>query len=258
MSPTITVLALHGLGGTASTFGPLREALGDDVDLVAIDLPGFGDRASTPGGGGLRVMGQAAMQAVPQVGSGPWYLLGHSMGGKIALTVAAALRDLPYATFQPSGLILLAPSPAQPEPMPEARREEMLSWARDGLTRRRAAQFLAEDCARDLPERRHRIAVDTFMRSSPRAWTRWLVAGSTEDFSARVGAIELPALVLGGDQDEALGSSAQPGLQAHSLPMATFVELAGTGHQIPLERPEETATEIRRFLARTAPQLAGR
>lgn len=256
MTARISVLALHGLGGAAATYGPLREALADVADVVPIDLPGFGERSAVAGGGGLRVMTQAAMQAVPRVGGGPFLLMGHSMGGKVAQLVAAALRDLPYPTFAPAGLILLAPSPATPEPMPDAKREEMLGWARDGLTVERAEHFLHDDCARALTDRAHRIAVQTFTGSSARAWRRWLIAGSTEDVSRRVGSLELPALVLGGDQDEALGASAQPGLQARALPYATFGELADTGHQIPLERPHEAADAIRTFLDHTLPEGA--
>ncbi|MGO2660643.1 alpha/beta fold hydrolase [Mycetocola reblochoni] len=249
MTPTtpMTVLALHGLGGAAATFGPLADHLPPELTLVPIDLPGFGSAADDPRGGDLRSMTDAAIARAPR--DLPWVVLGHSMGGKVALLVAAALAG---TAIGPSAAVLLAGSPATPEPMPDDKREQMIGWARTGLTAERAEQFLDDDCASPLPAAEHSIAVGTITASAPRAWESWFTRGSREDVSEETAGLALPALVLGGTEDETLGAAAQPALQARSLPNARHVALPATGHQIPLERPHETAEQILRFI-RTIP-----
>lgn len=274
------LLALHGLGGNARTFGPLREELSDIVNVAAIDLPGFGSLKDAPNGGDLEVMTNVARNAVAQftaakpatanassednASAEPWFLLGHSMGGKIAVTLAsefetaahakAARAKAPQATTfakvrPPSGIILLAPSPATPEPMSEEKRSQLLADIANGLTYPFAEQFIADDCAGQLSKRAHEIALETITNSSPTAWQQWLTRGSRIDISEEVGTITIPTLVIGGDQDTALGAAAQPDLQAATLAAPQYVTLTNTGHQLPLERPAEVAAAIRRFIA---------
>lgn len=220
--------------------------------MRAVDLPGFGSNADARGGGELDAMTDAAMEAVRRLPSGPWFLLGHSMGGKVAVAVAAALRDDPATAAVPSGIILLAPSPSSPEPMPDEKRNEMLGWAQNDITVAEAEQFLHDDCARPLAAREHDIAIRTITESASSAWANWLTTGSREDLTGVVGRLDLPAIVLGGDADTALGDDAQRELQCATLPIAQYVRLSDTGHQIPLERPRDTARIIHTFMRQNA------
>lgn len=81
------VVLLHGLNGSAEDFYALIAALSRRHRVVAIDLPGFGQ---SPGGNQLYTPGRFTKVLRHQlVGLGPVDLIGHSMGGAIALRYAS-------------------------------------------------------------------------------------------------------------------------------------------------------------------------
>lgn len=82
---------LHGAAGTWTTFATLL-AREPDVDRVLIDLPGWGE--STSGARlediSVETMGRAVVEILDWLGYLQWHLVGHSMGGFLALHIAAA------------------------------------------------------------------------------------------------------------------------------------------------------------------------
>lgn len=84
------VVYLHGAAGTWTTFRSLlsREL---NADRVLIDLPGWGE--STAGARledfGVETMGRAVVGILDSLGYRRWNLVGHSMGGFLALHLAA-------------------------------------------------------------------------------------------------------------------------------------------------------------------------
>ncbi len=102
----ITVAAVHGNGGGAFRFSRLPRPLADDVDLVALELPGFGEepaqaRIRSAADHGAHLAALVARLPRPRV------LLGHGIGGSIALS-ALQVRSGPAVADGPlvDGLIL--------------------------------------------------------------------------------------------------------------------------------------------------------
>ncbi len=87
----VRVLAIHGWLDNAASFAPLAEHL-PDCDLVAIDLPGHGHSGHLPGGAWYHFIDYLgdALDALDALGWDDCVLLGHSLGGAIASTLAAA------------------------------------------------------------------------------------------------------------------------------------------------------------------------
>ncbi|WP_378144575.1 alpha/beta fold hydrolase [Cnuibacter sp. UC19_7] len=251
-APRPTVFALHGLGLTADAFDELAALLEPDVRVLAIDLPGFGTAASS-GAAGVGEMADAVLTRIALDTVGPWLLLGHSMGGKVASVAVSRVLDGSASVFGFRGVVLLAPSPVTPEPMGDGQRERMLSWLSGPRLSREDARAFVEDNvgAPWTPEQRDE-AVDLVLDGSTEAWESWLLRGSREDWSDAVGALDVPALVLAGDQDSDLGAAAQPDLVAPTYPRASVETLAGAGHLLMLERPGAVADAIRSFWAREA------
>jgi len=95
------VLLLHGSGpGTTAwrAWRPLCEALADRFELIAPDQAGFGVSPLPAGRRGERRAGRAlwveqAIRFMDTLGHERYAIVGHSMGGAVALAVAAARPD---------------------------------------------------------------------------------------------------------------------------------------------------------------------
>ncbi|ABM09404.1 alpha/beta fold hydrolase [Paenarthrobacter aurescens] len=82
---------LHGAAGSWTTFQPLLSDT-PERDRVLIDLPGWGD--STQGAqletATIEAMAGAVVEVLTALGNNKWNIVGHSMGGVLALHIAAA------------------------------------------------------------------------------------------------------------------------------------------------------------------------
>lgn len=225
----------HYFGGSARSWTALVDALGGDFDCVAPDLPGFGD-TPPPAEPSLDDYADAVAALA---GDAPFVAVGHSMGGKIVLALAARR---PAAM---TGLILLAASPPTPEPMSNADRQASL----EAFGSRRTARRQLSKIGGRLPPEVLRVAVDDELRVAEPAWRWWLERGSRDDISAATGGLALRTLVVTGDDDEVMGRDTAPGI-AHGLGRAELRVVPDAGHLLPLERPREIAELIRSFTAR--------
>ena len=82
---------VHGLGGAATNWTDLMGLLDDRLHSIAPDLPGFGWSPPPPDGDySVRAHARALAALLESVGDGrPVHLLGNSLGGTVALVVAA-------------------------------------------------------------------------------------------------------------------------------------------------------------------------
>jgi len=95
------LLLVHGLLGSLRYFEPRRYLPG--VDIFAPDLIGYGQRRSEEAD--ITLAGQAAMLARflhDEVG-GPAWVLGHSVGGAIAMLLADLVPDLVHGVIDVEG-----------------------------------------------------------------------------------------------------------------------------------------------------------
>lgn len=86
---------LHGLGGSSLNWTDLMARLRPDVDGWAADLPGFGG-SPPPRDGDVSPAGIARAMAdlVEHLDAGPVHLFGNSLGGAVALQLAARRPEL--------------------------------------------------------------------------------------------------------------------------------------------------------------------
>ncbi|ROP63543.1 alpha/beta hydrolase [Curtobacterium sp. ZW137] len=244
---TATAFCLHALGSSSEEFATLRARLAGTLDLIGIDLPGFG-RSSAATGTTVEEMAERVERAIGRSGATEWVLIGHSMGGKVASVVASRTIDGSNGLFGLRAVVLLAASPLSPEPMDEERRSSMLGWAKDGtIGPDEADTFVAANTDAQLPPEPHAMAVHDVQRADPRAWTDWLVRGSREDWSAAFGPNPVPALILAGAADGDLGEDAQRDLNLPHWSNGTLDVVPGAAHLLPWERPDEVAERIRAF-----------
>ena len=238
MASTLPFIGLHYWAGSGRAFDGVAALLAPDYRLLAPDLPGFGAAPSLADASVAAYTDHVAHFIARQHLRG-YVLVGHSMGGKIALNLAAR---------QPAGLagvVLLSPSPPGPEPMSETDRQAALrAYGHAG----EAEKTLHKITARPLPEAIQEQIVQDNLRTSRAAWDAWLRQGSREDISADMDKIRVPCLVLVGDQDPVLSAAVQ---RTHTLPLlppgTTLQRIPGAGHLLPYEAPEAVAALLRAF-----------
>src|SRR2546430_5886122 len=83
------VLLVHGLGGFAESWRHNIGYLGRHATVYAIDLPGFGSSGKPRATYGLAFFAQALRRFVEATGLGRVTLVGHSLGGAVAVAYAA-------------------------------------------------------------------------------------------------------------------------------------------------------------------------
>jgi esterase len=81
------VILLHGLFGLGSNLGALARSLQDGYRVYSIDLPNHG-RSDWLSNAGIPAMAECLQDWLSQQGIGQASLVGHSLGGKVAMQMA--------------------------------------------------------------------------------------------------------------------------------------------------------------------------
>ena len=206
---------------------------------IAIDTPGFGSAGDLEGGT-VEELTEILIGLIRSVAPEPCILVGHSMTGKVSMVAASR---------QPEnliGMVLVAPSPLVPEPIPEDGRIKMAGAQASPAS---AREFVKQGAKRELSERDIEIGIEDVLRANPVAWRRWPQSGTREDWSAAIPSIDLPTLLVVGEDDPAIPLAFQ---KKHTLPHlknGVLKIIPGTGHLVPYEAPKELAKLILSFAA---------
>ncbi|AVR96451.1 alpha/beta fold hydrolase [Pseudoduganella armeniaca] len=247
------LLLVHGLGGQMAhfTYG-LARRLADRYRVVVVDRPGSGYSHRHADGAGLRTQAGALAALIDTLGLARPVVVGHSLGGAVALTLALEHPD------RVAGLALLAPLTQAQDEVPPAFRaltiksaalRTAVAWtlatpggmARGasvlrqvfapepvppdfavnggGLLSLRPSQFLA--AAADLQALPHELPA----------------------LSARYADLRVPVAVLFGREDRILDWQRHGAGLAAAVPGALLETVAG-GHMLPVTQPDVSAAFI--------------
>ena len=247
------VVLLHGVTGHARVWDHLAERLVPGRRVLALDQRGHGDSDPAPDDD-YRV-GTMADDLAAFAGSlrlERFTLVGHSMGGRIAITYAAdhaaRLDRLVIVDIGPDidrvGLQrvrdLMAKSPE---------RIESEEWAVEYI--RRANPLQNVDMLRERV--RHGL------KRLPDGELTWKYAKGLRDLmrEGRGDAVDLweplpripcPTLIVRGAASDILAPDVAKTM-VERLPDGRLVEIEGAGHTVPADRPDEFVREIRAFLS---------
>jgi pyruvate dehydrogenase E2 component (dihydrolipoamide acetyltransferase) len=254
------VLLIHGYGGDKNSWLFLQEPLAARHRVYALDLPGHGASAKEVGGddpagadlsaadlsaadlGG--VLADAVVGVLDAVGAERAHLVGHSMGGAVALAVAA--RDLGRV----ASLTLIAPSGFGPDI-----NAGYLRGFADAQTRRELKpvvgllfadeSLVTRQVVDDLLAYKRLDGVDEALH----ALLGMLLDGDTQrgDGAAALAVIggAVPVSVVWGAADRII-----PAAQAESVAGAVRYLVDGAGHMPHMERPVEVQAAIEETIAR--------
>lgn len=261
------VVMIHGLGATKASFLPTINALAPSYRAIALDLPGFGD-AQKP----LRAaydapfFARSVIDVLDELGLARVHLMGHSLGGRVALEVA--LRN----PKRLQSMTLITPSMAWRRSRPWAPYLRLLRPELGIL--QPAPRAVVEPLVRHLvPGADHgwgAVAVDEFLRGflDPRGRAAFYAAARNiyleepagpDGFWERLPGVRTPALFVWGRRDRLVPAGFARHVES-ALPLAEHVVL-DSGHVPQLERPTALHAAMRRFLAehpfRARPGTAG-
>jgi pimeloyl-ACP methyl ester carboxylesterase len=241
VAPPFSLVFLHYWAGSGREWHAVAADLGVDCQCLAPDLGGFGDAPPPAGGYSVDAYVSEVEALISQRQLTDYVVVGHSMGGKIALALAAR---------QPAGLrglALLSPSPPTPEPMTEEERRQSRQAYGDPDA---AEQTFDKITARPLSDELQQQVLADNLRSSQEAWNAWLLQGSKEDLCARMPKVQVPVCLIVGTADAVLPPQVHQRELLPCLPASTTLHLIeGAGHLLPLEAPGEVVQLLRQFMA---------
>lgn len=82
------LLLIHGLGAGLRSWSPIMNGLAAQREVIAVDLPGFGQTPSLLGEVSIATLTDAVAEFIDEQGLGKVSTAGQSMGGRIALELA--------------------------------------------------------------------------------------------------------------------------------------------------------------------------
>ena len=242
-----TIAFSHGLLWSTALFAPQIEALRARYRCIAWDHRGQGrSAADTRRCIGIELVWQDACALLDALALGPVHLVGLSMGGFVAMRVAARRPDLVKK------LILLETS-ADPEPLANVKRYRLLT----AITRAVGPRVLAGRVAPIMlgksiltdPARKADVArfndIMTARRDVWRAVNGVIDRAGCFDELSRIRA---RTLVMVGDEDVATPRPKSERICA-GIAGAELVGLNRAGHSSPVEEPHQVSAAIERFLA---------
>jgi len=105
-----TLVILHGLFGSLDNFKSVAGELETHFKVLRLDLPAHGLSAATPTDLSFAAMAEAVSDAIVARGIKRFFLLGHSLGGKVAMTLAGLCAS-DQVPLQLLGLIVVDIAP---------------------------------------------------------------------------------------------------------------------------------------------------
>jgi pimeloyl-ACP methyl ester carboxylesterase len=260
-----TAVYVHGLGGSATNWTDLADQLSGYVPGLAVDLPGFG-RSEPPEeyDYSIGAHADAVARFVRGLDVGPVHLFGNSMGGAIAMNVAADHPELVRT------LTLVSPAVPDLRPFTSRMSDPRLALAYlpvvgPPVRRRLAAEpvekrvfRLLNLCFADanrVPESRKEEAAQEFVERERMVWSNpalarstiglfrsWLVP-KTRSMWTLAPRIEAPTLVVWGTDDKLVTVRKAP-RTAQLIPRGRLLVLPRTGHVAQMERPTTVARAV--------------
>ena len=228
-------LLLHAAGGTAGSWRRQLDALGTDHSGLAPDLPGHGRSTGLDGLASIEAYGDFVGAFSAALGLRPAVLVGRSMGGAVALTVAARHP----ARVQALVLVCTAAQFTFPP--------ERLATHRDVVRGRLPQQFTTETFSPATGLDVMREAWTEQVKTDPRVRYTDLLACEAFDARPLLAGIRVPTLVVAGADDGVTPVACSEAL-ARGIVGARLEVIPQAGHQAPLEQPDVFNRTVGRFI----------
>jgi pimeloyl-ACP methyl ester carboxylesterase len=257
------VVLLHGLGGFAQSWRHTIDTLATRATVFALDLPGFGRSAKPRTAYGLAYFARALHGFLDATGIAQASLVGHSLGGSMAVTYA-----LTHPTRVERVALVAALVPGFSFRMTWAHRlialpvvgEALALCGRAPLYKAAVARCFHVSCPGEVD---FLVEHDYPIRTGPEARAAWLSTARhiradfidhRADYRRAIATLDLPMLLVHGRQDPAVPRE-HVVEAAGGFPRAALRWVEGCGHFPHLEHAQTVNAWLVEFLVgRPAPR----
>lgn len=202
---------------------------------IAVDLPGSGDANSDPGPYTVERFATGLEELIEILGVAPAVVVGHSMGGKVALRLAV---DAPHVV---RALVLIAPVPPGAAGFSPKGEAGLRATAGDPVAVRDWLARTLADASSPALDDLCGVAARTPREAALESFESW----SHTDFAEEARRIEAPTLVIAPEYDAPEKCERDV---AALLPNAKCAVLPQAAHYAIVERPQELAEMLNEFL----------
>lgn len=239
--PTRAIL-IHGWFGDMHDFDMMLTAVDPaEFSVASIEFRGYGEAKDREGPFDIETIATDVLTLADDLGWDEFAVVGHSMGGKAALRVAA---NAPGRVKRLCGIspVWAGRSPFDEERLATMRGAPTNPAVRQGVihgtTGARHPAFWSRNIAERSVEQARGEAVGDYFES-------WALG----DFAAEVEELETETLVVVGAHDPGLNEAAMKATWLANLPNARLEVLSDAGHYPIFEAPVSLAGHLTRFLS---------
>jgi len=236
---------LHGIGGNNTNFKPLMEAL-PDCRSYAMNLPGYGNSEALSNAMTFPRLSDWLASYLSLWSDEPVHLVGHSIGGMLALEHALRRPD------QILSLTMIGATSAfggRDDQFKTEFLKKRLKPLDDGQTMAEMARLsvpglLGSGASPEVSK----AAIDSMAQIQEQQWRDILSCLVSFNRRADIAGLDRPVCVIAGAEDTNAPASTLEKMAA-TFQTADFHCLEGVGHLLPLEAPQPIASILNQFVA---------
>lgn len=242
------VVFLHGLFGQGRNFTQIAKAMTPAFHSLLVDLPNHGRSQWSETFSYADTADRVAEHLADGfAGDGPVHLVGHSMGGKVAMLLALRHPHLVERLV----VVDISPAPSTGAGEFEHLLGSLAGLELEGLSRRSDAD---EQLAEAIPDERVRGFLLQNLRSGSDGFSWQANLGLLREELAAIGdfprveeTFERPVLWMAGERSGYVTADAEEEME-RLFPRTVQVTIKGAGHWVHSEKPEAFVSALRTFL----------
>ncbi|WP_049604162.1 esterase [Yersinia aldovae] len=239
-TPALPIILIHGLFGNLDNLGVLARDLHKDHNVIQVDLRDHGLSPRSPQVN-YQEMAQDVLELLDQLEIEKAIIIGHSMGGKVAMAMTA---------LAPNRIEKLVAIDIAPVNYPVRRHDQIFAALNAvnaaGVTQRQEAAQLMREFIKEEG------VIQFLLKSFQGGEWRFNVPALWDQYENIVGWQPVPAwphpiLFIRGELSPYVQDSYRDDI-ARQFPQAKAHVVAGTGHWVHAEKPDSVLRAIHRFI----------
>jgi 3-oxoadipate enol-lactonase len=246
------LVLVHGLGASTALWSKVAPSLAEEFRVVAYDLRGSG-RTSVTGAATLSELVGDLHGMIARLGLGPSLVMGHSVGGSIALAHAAAHPEQVRAVV---GVGALSGLPDAGRDGMRARAEAVEADGMGAVAETVATNGMAPSFREAHPDELQGF-VSLLEKNDPGGYAALCRVVADVDIAGALESIEAPVLLVAGALDAVVPPEANEA-NAARIRNSRSVMVDDSAHLLPWEKPDVLLEIARPFLREAAGLVAPR